>query len=166
MSMCKDINLRNMTGIYISRGTELLMLYRIGSRVVEPSWCGIGGHFEEPELNDPRSCMLRELEEEIGLKESALENLKLRYVTLRLKNGEIRQNYYYFADLKPGAEVNLTSDEGRVEWISFDQVLDLKMPLTAKFMLTHYMSTGRFTDALYSGTTTETEMVFAELKEF
>lgn len=164
--MCKDINLRNMTGIYISRGKELLMLYRIGSRVVEPSWCGIGGHFEEPELNDPRSCMLRELEEEIGLKDSALENLKLRYVTLRLKNGEIRQNYYYFADLKPGAEVNLTSDEGRVEWIPFDQVLDRKMPLTAKFMLAHYMSTGRFTNALYSGTTTEMEMVFTELKEF
>ncbi len=164
--MCNEIILRNMTAIYISRAEEMLMLYRIGSRVVEPSWCGIGGHFEQEELNDPRTCMLRELEEEIGLRESALENLRLRYVTLRLKNGEIRQNYYYFADLKPEEEVNLISDEGRVEWIPYDRVLDRKMPLTAKFMLEHYMNIGRFTDGLYSGTTTESEMVFTELRDF
>lgn len=164
--MCNEIILRNMTAIYISRAEEMLMLYRIGSRVVEPSWCGIGGHFEQEELNDPRTCMLRELEEEIGLRESALENLRLRYVTLRLKNGEIRQNYYYFADLKPEEEVNLISDEGRVEWIPYDRVLDRKMPLTAKFMLEHYMNIGRFTDGLYSGTTTESKMVFTELRDF
>lgn len=164
--MCNEIILRNMTAIYISRAGEMLMLYRIGSRVVEPSWCGIGGHFEQEELNDPRTCMLRELEEEIGLREGALENLRLRYVTLRLKNGEIRQNYYYFADLKPEEEVNLISDEGRVEWIPYDRVLDRKMPLTAKFMLEHYMNMGRFTDALYSGTTTESGMAFTELRDF
>lgn len=161
-----EIKLRNMTGIYISRGDEMLMLYRIGSRVVDPSWCGIGGHFEEKELNDPRGCMLRELEEEIGLREEALENLKLRYVTLRLKNGEIRQNYYYFAQLKADVQVSLISDEGRVEWIPYDQVMNRKMPLTAEYMLAHYMETGRFTDSLYSGTTTEKGIVFTELEEF
>ena len=62
-----DIKLRNMTSIYISCGTKILLLYRIGSRVVPPSWCGIGGHFEPDELNDPRTCVLRELEEETGL---------------------------------------------------------------------------------------------------
>ena len=61
-----DIKLRNMTSIYISCGTKILLLYRIGSRVVPPSWCGIGGHFEPDELNDPRTCVLRELEEETG----------------------------------------------------------------------------------------------------
>ena len=164
--MHDEINLRNMTGIYISRGAEMLMLYRIGSRVVEPSWCGIGGHFEDHELNNPRICVLRELDEEIGLKDGSLKNLHLRYVTLRLKNGEIRQNYYYFADLKPDEEVTLISEEGKVEWIPFDKVLDRKMPLTAKFMLEHYMSIGKFTEELYSGITTETGMVFTELKEF
>ena len=29
--------LRNMTAIYITRGEEMLMLYRVGSRVVDPS---------------------------------------------------------------------------------------------------------------------------------
>ena len=82
--MNPDTKLRNMTAIYISRGSEMLMLYRIGSRVVEPSWCGIGGHFEQTELNDPKACVLRELFEEINLGENDFENLQLRYVTLLL----------------------------------------------------------------------------------
>lgn len=45
--------LRNMTSIYITREDRMLLLYRIGFRVVTPSWCGIGGHFEEAELNNP-----------------------------------------------------------------------------------------------------------------
>ena len=89
-----DIKLRNMTSIYISCGTKILLLYRIGSRVVPPSWCGIGGHFEPDELNDPRTCVLRELEEETGLTEKDLKNISLRYVTLKLKDGEIRHCFY------------------------------------------------------------------------
>ena len=164
--MNPDTKLRNMTAVYISRGAEMLMLYRIGSRVVEPSWVGIGGHFEPSELNDPKACMLRELEEEIGLTEGDLENLQLRYVTLRLKKGEIRQNYYYFAQLREGVDPVLASDEGRVRWIPFDDLLERKMPLTAKQMLTHYMTVGRFDDKLYSGSTQEDGMVMAELREF
>ena len=38
--------LRNMTAVYLFREGKLLMLYRVGSRVVAPSWCGVGGHFE------------------------------------------------------------------------------------------------------------------------
>lgn len=46
---------------------------RIGSKVVEPSWCGIGGHFEKTELNNARACVLRELYEEMKIPESALK---------------------------------------------------------------------------------------------
>ena len=95
--------LRNMTAVYLFREGKLLMLYRVGSRVVAPSWCGVGGHFEQAELNDPRACALRELREETGLTEESLEELRLRYITLRMKNGEIRQNYYFFAGASMGA---------------------------------------------------------------
>lgn len=81
--------LRNMTTLYIQSEGQFLMLYRIGSRVVEPSWCGIGGHFEKGELNDPEQCILRELEEEVGLTENDITSLRLKYVTLRYKNDEI-----------------------------------------------------------------------------
>ena len=124
--------LRNMTAVYLFREGKLLMLYRVGSRVVAPSWCGVGGLFEQAELNDPRACALRELREETGLTEESLEELRLRYITLRMKNGEIRQNYYFFAGLKPGAAVRGTCDEGRLEWVPYDSVLKREMPFTAK----------------------------------
>lgn len=164
--MKKEAALRNMTAIYIERDKSLLMLYRIGSRVVEPSWCGIGGHFEPEELNRPVDCMLRELREETGLCGSDLADVKMRYVTLRLKKGEIRQNYYFFAKLKESVDVEEATDEGILRWVPVEEVLQLKMPVTAKQMLTHYFEKGRFTDVVYCGVTGEKEMKFAELKEF
>lgn len=164
--MHETTRLRNMTAIYIMHQDKLLMLYRIGSRVVEPSWCGIGGHFEESELNDPLACVLREMEEETPIKREMLENLTFKYVTLRLKKSEIRQNYYYFASLKDDVELNLESSEGKLRWVPLDHVMEKDMPLTAKFMLQHYLEIGRFDDKLYSGTTLENKMVFTELKEF
>ena len=161
-----DGKLRNMTAIYISRGEEMLMLYRVGSRVVAPSWCGIGGHFEVDELNNPKACVLRELKEEAGLRECDLDNLTMRYVTLRLKNGEIRQNYYFFADLREGVSVDLASDEGRLQWISYEQIMDREMPFTAYYMLQHYLTVGRYTDQLYAGLTTEAGVEFTPLRDF
>ena len=46
--------LRNMTSLYLVRETEVLCLYRMGSRVANNKYIGTcGGHFEEAELNDP-----------------------------------------------------------------------------------------------------------------
>ena len=156
----------NLTSIYISSGPKMLMLYRIGSRVVDPSWCGIGGHFEEFELNDARACVLRELYEEMNVPESALENLQLRYVTFRLKKGEIRQNYYFFADLKPHIDIRLLCDEGKPEWVDYEKILEKTMPYTAKYVLRHYLETGRNTACVYGGIATENTVDFIELKEF
>lgn len=164
--MYEETKLRNMTAIYIIHQNKMLMLYRIGSRVVEPSWCGIGGHFEKDELNDPYACVMREMEEETPLRREMLENLTFKYVTLRLKKGEIRQNYYYFASLKEDVEISLNSDEGKLCWVPLEEVMEKEMPLTAKFMLQHYIETGRFDHKLYSGTTLEDRMIFTELTEF
>ena len=164
--MNANTKLRNMTAIYITRGDEMLMLYRVGSKVVDPSWCGIGGHFEESELNDPYACVLRELKEEASICVDMLENLQFKYVTLRLKNGEIRQNYYYFASLKDDVDISLNSNEGKLQWVPLDQVMEKEMPLTAKFMLEHYLTIGRFEDAVYSGITCEEHMKFTKLEEF
>ena len=91
--------LRNMTAIYLLKGDKVLLLFRQGGRVVNDVWTGsAGGHFEEFELNDAKACVLRELKEELNLCENDIENLSLRYVTLRRTKGEIRQNYYFFAD--------------------------------------------------------------------
>lgn len=160
-----DMKLRNMTSLYLVENTRVLCLYRIGSRVVSNRYIGsAGGHFEEQELNNPRKCILRELEEELGLKELDLEDLKLRYITHRLMGEEIRQNYYYFARLKEAKD--LSSTEGTLRWVYFEEIPDLPMPVSAKHMILHYLREGRYTDHLYCGITQETGTNFVMMQDF
>jgi len=161
-----DGRLRNMASIYILDKDAMLLLYRVGSRVVAPSWCGIGGHFEKDELSDARACVLRELFEEMRLTEGDLARLAHRYVTLRLKNGEIRINHYFFAQLREGVRVDLVCEEGRPAWMKLDQLPDLDMPHTARAVLRHYLDTGRHTDCLYCGCAVKDGVRFEALDEF
>lgn len=161
-----DLNLNNMTSVYLYNDKdEILMLYRVGSRVVKNSYIGsAGGHFEKEELNDPRACVLRELFEETGLTEQDIENLALRYVTLRLKKTEIRQNYYYFAKVKTDREIK--SNEGNLKWFGYDEALELDMPHTAKYVVTHFVKTGRKNNKLYGGIAVPSGVKFTELENF
>ena len=160
------MKLRPMTAIYLTRGDKILLLYRIGSRVVGNSYTGAaGGHIEAAEYRDPKECVLRELHEETGLTRDALDGLALRYITQRRKDGEIRQNYYYFAELKDGFDVN-DSNEGRLEWHDMNVLADLPMPVTARHVVDHYLAVGRFDDKLYGGITTADGPVFAVMDDF
>ena len=159
-------SLRPMTAVYIIRGRKILLLYRIGSRVISNSYTGsAGGHMEADEYRSPRDCVLRELREETGLQEDALDGLALRYVTLRRKDGEIRQNYYYFAELKDGITVH-DSTEGCLEWHDINALNDLPMPVTARYVIDHYLAVGRYNHKLYGEITTAEGPVFAALDDF
>lgn len=161
-------NLSNMTSLYILRGDEVLMLYRRGSRaLVRDSWVGVGGHFEEFELNDARACILREAEEEIGLLPDELADLELRYIAVRAKKKEISQNYYFFAHLKDEAREFDGCSEGDLHWMPLSEAVKLDMPYTAKYVVQHFAETGRFTSDLYVLTATEggAEIVKAALFE-
>lgn len=93
--------LRNMTAIYLMYANKILLLYRQGSKVANNVWIGsAGGHFEADELNDAKACVLRELKEELSITEDMLQDLKLRYITLRSIDGEIRQNYFLSTGIK------------------------------------------------------------------
>lgn len=155
--------LRNMTGIYLTRGESLLMLYRVGSRVVAPSWCGIGGHFEKEELNQARDCALRELFEETGLREEDISGLTFRYVTLRLKNGEIRQNYYFFGRISPEKAAGLVSNEGELVALSPEKAPDLPAPFCPPFVLRHWLEIGRYDTRLYGGAATADGLEFSPM---
>ena len=157
--------LRNMTSLYLVRDGEVLCLYRIGSRVASNKYIGsCGGHFEEAELNDPRACVLREMQEELCLTEDDVEGLTLRYITHRLTGGEIRQNYYFFARLK--GQKDLSSNEGVLRWIPYGEIPALHMPVSAKHMILHYLSTGRFDDRIYCGITEAAGTNFVPMAEF
>ena len=158
--------LRNMTAIYLLKGDKVLLLFRQGGKVVNEVWTGsAGGHFEEYELNDAKACVVRELKEELGLCETDIENLSLRYVTLRSTKGEIRQNYYFFANVCDGIDDNLASNEGKLQWFPLDAIAGLKMPHSAKYVMKHYCEEGRFSGKMYVGTTNAKEVTFVELPE-
>ena len=121
----------NMFGLYIFGSLaapllgakRFLLLYREGGKVINNVYIGsAGGHFEANELNKPEICVLREMKEEIGVTSDMIENLALRYVVLRNVDGEIRQNYYFFADLKDEYTDELQSNEGTLRWVDFDEV--------------------------------------------
>lgn len=159
-------DLRPMTAIYLTRGEEILLLYRTGSRVVGNSYTGsAGGHMEPEEYNSARACVLRELREETGLTADALDGLAMRYVTMRLKDGEIRQNYYFFAELRDRAAIN-ASNEGRLRWFRLDELSALPMPHTAKQVLMHYVAEGRFTNLLYGAISRADGAAFTPMEEF
>ena len=158
--------LRNMTAIYLLKEDKVLLLFRQGGKVVNEVWTGsAGGHFEEYELNDAKACVLREMKEELGLNENDIENLALRYVTLRKTNGEIRQNYYFFANVCDGIDDNLASNEGKLQWFPLDAIGELKMPHSAKYVMKHYCEVGCFSDKMYVGTTNAKDVTFIELPE-
>lgn len=159
--------LRNMTPIYLLKDDKVLLLFRKGGRVVSDVWTGsAGGHFEEFELNDAKACVLREMNEELGLCEDNIRNLSLRYVTLRRTKGEIRQNYYFFAILNEEVSDDLVSNEGELNWFSLKQLDELEMPYTARYVMNHYCSIGQYSDKIYTGVANENEVIFLELPEF
>ena len=155
--------LRNMASVYLRKGDKLLLLFRQGDSIVNNLWIGsAGGHFEKAELNDAKACVLRELYEELAINEGSLEKLTLRYVTLRYTAGELRQNYYFFADLKSCNE-DLSSTEGIPKWFDLNEMENLPMPFTARYMINHYVSTGQHDDNLYGGIANENGLVFRKL---
>lgn len=157
--------LRSMTSVFFTREDGLLCLYRIGSRVANNKYVGAcGGHFEEAELNSPEACALREMREELGLKPEDIEGLTLRYVTLRYYDGEIRQNYYFFARLK--GERVLSSTEGNLQWFTWQELETIDMPLSARHMMDHYLKAGRFDEKRYAGITEPGGSRFVELQSF
>lgn len=162
-----DGKLRNMTSLYLSKGDKMLLLFRQGSRVVNDVWVGsAGGHFEESELNDAKACALRELKEELGIGATEIQNLSLRYITLRRTKGEIRQNYYFFAELKDNVNERLASDEGISRWFAYSELEALEMPFSSKFVIEHYLKVGQTTNEIYVGVADGEKLVFTKLPEF
>ena len=144
--------LRNMASVYIRSGHKILLLYRQGNSIVNNLWIGsAGGHFEANELNDAKTCILREVYEELKIDASVLKDLTLRYVTLRNTDDEIRLNYYYFANLSDDAPKIEDSTEGILKWFELDEISSLPMPFTARFMLNHYLAVGQYDGELYAG---------------
>ena len=109
---------------------------------------------------------MREMNEELGLRKDDIQNLSLKYLTLRRTKGEIRQNYYFFAMLKDEVIDDLVSNEGELKWFPLNKLNELEMPYTARYVIDHYCSVGQYSDKIYTGVANENEVIFLELPEF
>ena len=156
--------LRNMASVYLIKDNKILLLLRKGNSIVSNLWIGsAGGHFECSELNDAKACVLRELYEELNISDSQLENLSLRYITLRYTDEEIRKNYYFFADLSKDVQNALESNEGITRWFDLKELSELPMPFTARYMIDHYIDIGQYDTFLYGGLADRESVTFIKL---
>lgn len=126
-----------MATAYLFHKDSVLLMERASQRSFIPGvWSGIGGHVEPTEYGDLRSACLREIEEETGLQSQDVQELVLRYVILRQKRNELRQQFIYFGTTTK-TELS-TTDEGTLHWIPSNQVFDYGMTDSNRLMLRHY----------------------------
>jgi ADP-ribose pyrophosphatase len=127
-----------MATAYIYNGDKVLMIKKSSSRLYNSEfWSGLGGHLEPNELNSPRTACLREIFEESGIEESELSELRLRYILIRTKESEIRQQYVYFG--KTMKQQLITSHEGELYWLDVNEMMTKHISRINREMLEHYL---------------------------
>ncbi len=114
--------LKYTTLCYIEDEGKYLMLYRNKKKqdVNQGKWIGVGGHKEDGETIE--ECLLREVYEETGLK---LLSYSLRGKLHFYIDDLYEVSYLYTSNNFLGTLIDC--DEGKLEWISKEQVLQLKL---------------------------------------
>ncbi|MGX7108986.1 NUDIX hydrolase [Facklamia miroungae] len=108
---------------YLDNGKQLLLLHRNKRKddIHEGKWVSVGGKFEPGE--SPKECAIREIYEETGLKAKSL--IPLGFITFPDFTKDQRDWYsfvYRVTDFE--GEVLKDCDEGTLEWVDYDKVLD------------------------------------------
>ncbi len=115
--------MRLTTLCYAENNGRWLMMHRVKKAVDENAgkWIGLGGHLGDNET--PEECVRREVREEAGLE---LTDLRLRGIlTFILPDwgNELTFLYTACAEDRPLPDC----DEGRLQWIPMEEVLDLPL---------------------------------------
>jgi 8-oxo-dGTP diphosphatase len=113
------------TECYIRRGDEILFIHKGGNDLNTGKFLGIGGHLEKGE--SPVDGIVREIEEETGIKRDELSNLKMRAV-ITFINPVYGDEYIHLfeADYIGKDEPALTDcDEGELKWVPRKDVYSL-----------------------------------------
>ena len=108
---------------YIEEDGKYLMLHRTVKEndVNRDKWIGVGGHFEKHE--SPEECLLREVKEETGY---TLTSWQYRgIVTFVYGEDTIEYMSLFTADGFEG--IQISCDEGELEWIEKAEVYDLNL---------------------------------------
>ena len=118
-------DMRICAGGLLVRSNEILLAKRSADRAFYPGvWDVVGGHCEENEV--PTDALVRELEEEIGVKALAFEEIGTLEEPQPAENGEA--NYHIFAVTAWTGEPRLLNAEhSELRWFSLDQALVLQL---------------------------------------
>ena len=106
---------------YIERAGQYLMLHRVKKEndLHHAKWVGVGGKFLDKE--SPEECLLREVKEETGL---TLTDYRFRgIVTFVSDQWPTEYMYLYTATGFEGEMI--VCDEGDLEWVDHDKIIDL-----------------------------------------
>jgi len=127
------------TALLFNERDELLMMKRAITRTLSPGkWGAVGGHVEPYELRTPLDTCLREIFEETGIQAEQIENLRLRYILMRLFGTEIRQQFFFVG--RTNANPTVETDEGELFWVPRDEVLNRDLPFVFRTLLEHYFA--------------------------
>lgn len=149
---------RNSFTIFLVNEGRILVKC-IGNKMISPSWFSSGGGFENDNLEFIRHKMFCEY----GVTVDDLEEPKLRYITMRYTEGELRQNFFYFAETKNDLNIGFI---GNNKWIPFMELINMEMPKTVQGVLKHYLEVGRSNERVYCGVVKQKGVAISELEEF
>ena len=114
----------NTTLCYIEQDNRYLMLHRVKKKndINHDKWIGIGGKFEARE--SPEECLLREAYEETGL---TLTRWRYRGIVTFVSAPDAEAEYMHLFTADGFTGTLKTCDEGNLEWIEKDRLLELTL---------------------------------------
>ena len=145
-----SIQLRQMATVFLSNGSDWLLMKRADTRALAPGmWAGVGGHLEPAEVSQPEICALRETEEETGIHRSQIRNLRLQAILHRRRDHEIRLQYLYVGQVENREFRN--TEEGILHWVPRSEVLGKSMAPSTRVFMERYLTSGP-TEEIWVGT--------------
>ena len=133
--------MKNTTLCYIEKDEKYLMLHRIKKQndINRDKWIGIGGKVEDGE--SPHDCIIREIKEETGISPT---NIRYRGLITFVSNIYETEYMHLFSCNEFEGEIISSCDEGNLEWIAINDLLDLPMWEVDKIFLSLLKKENRF----------------------
>lgn len=137
-----EVKLHICVGAILIRGNSILLAHRAATRDFYPGvWDVIGGHLEPGET--PDQCLVRELEEEIGVSAAAWAPLPTLH--LRDESGGSVTIYIYAVTDWRGTPRNLLPDEHiEISWFSVEEACGLPLADEGYPVLFRSLQSGRW----------------------
>jgi 8-oxo-dGTP diphosphatase len=118
--------MRICAGGLLVRGRQILLAKRSEDRTFYPGvWDVVGGHCEGDET--PAETLVRELEEEIGVKPSAFEEIAVLDEPRAAEHGEARYHMFIVTAWGGGEPRLRGAEHSEVRWLHLDDALVLPL---------------------------------------